>query len=517
MRFVAMAVLAVAVLGIAMVAFPASASAATRAPVYRFYNLQNGSHFYTASADERDTVIATYSVYKFEGAAYTINTSNPDNSAPLYRFYNKKNGSHFYTVSASERDTVIATWPDIYSYDGPAYNVCATNVTGSTPVYRFYNVTNGSHFYTASDTERDAVIANWPNVYRYEGPAFWLANNTVPVAANDAYNVGHDTVLTVSAGSGVLVNDTDADGDTLSAYVVTTAAHGTLSLAAAGSFTYTPTTGYVGADTFTYKANDGTADSNVVTVTITVSGVNQAPVAVNDAYTVGQGTTLTVPAVSGVLANDTDADGNILTAAVVSGLTDGDGTLTLAADGSFTYRAPDNNWGHITFTYKVNDGLAESNVATVTLTVTIAQETVTFDANGGSGAPSPIVVDYHSKIGTPSPDPTRTGYTFSGWYTAATGGVQFDFTNTSIVANITLYAHWTVNSYTITFESNGGSAVGAITLDYGSAVASPTPDPTREEYTFAGWYSDAGLTTPYTFSTMPAASITLYAKWDMDI
>jgi peptidoglycan-N-acetylmuramic acid deacetylase len=77
-------------------------------------------------------------------------------------------------VSAQERDTVIARWPNVYTYEGIAYNVCSVPAPATSPVYRFYNKLNGSHFYTASADERDTVIARWPNVYTYEGPAFWI-------------------------------------------------------------------------------------------------------------------------------------------------------------------------------------------------------------------------------------------------------------------------------------------------------------------------------------------------------
>ena len=118
----------------------------------------------------------------------------------------------------------------------------------------------------------------------------------------------------VGGGQGVLANDTDADGNTLTAAVVSGPSHGTLTLNANGSFTYTPAAGYHGADSFTYKANDGAADSNVATVSLTINAVNHAPVAVNDSYSLNQDTVLSVAA-PGVLANDTDADGNTLTAA----------------------------------------------------------------------------------------------------------------------------------------------------------------------------------------------------------
>ena len=148
-------------------------------PVYRFYNATSGSHFYTASLAERDSTIANLSAtYHYEGVAYSINTSDPDNSAPLYRFYNMSNGSHFYTASMAERDTIIATLSSTYHYDGVAYNV-STIATGNQPVWRFYNTKNGSHFYTASLAERDSTIANLSSTYTYEGIAFYIASGRV--------------------------------------------------------------------------------------------------------------------------------------------------------------------------------------------------------------------------------------------------------------------------------------------------------------------------------------------------
>jgi hypothetical protein len=139
--------------------------------VYRFYNT-NGTHFYTASESEKNTIIAKWpNIYKLEGVAYQVNVTNAANNAPLYRFYNKQNGTHFYTASVSEKDTILSRWGYIYQLDGVAYNV---SITGGTPVYRFYN-TNGTHFYTISESEKNNVIARWPNVYRFEGVAFYVA------------------------------------------------------------------------------------------------------------------------------------------------------------------------------------------------------------------------------------------------------------------------------------------------------------------------------------------------------
>ena len=98
--------------------------------------------------------------------------------------------------------------------------------------------------------------------------------NQAPVAVADAYSTPQNTALN-QAAPGVLANDTDADADPLTAVLVTDVSHGALSLEADGSFTFTPTAGYSGPDSFTYKANDGTADSNTVTVSLTVTAPAQ--------------------------------------------------------------------------------------------------------------------------------------------------------------------------------------------------------------------------------------------------
>jgi pyrroloquinoline quinone (PQQ) biosynthesis protein C len=143
-------------------------------PVYRFYQVKNSSHFYTASLAERDQIIAKLSAtYRYEGVAYSVNMSSGVNTTPLFRFYNKKNGAHFYTASLAERDQIIATLSATYTFEGVAYNVSANSYPDPIlAVYRFYNMRNGTHFYTASPAERDTVIATLSATYRYEGIAF---------------------------------------------------------------------------------------------------------------------------------------------------------------------------------------------------------------------------------------------------------------------------------------------------------------------------------------------------------
>src|SRR5207244_3177414 len=130
--------------------------------------------------------------------------------------------------------------------------------------------------------------------------------NQAPVATADAYGTAEDTTLTITA-PGVLANDTDVDGASLRAVLVSGPSHGTLSLNANGAFSYTPAANYNGSDSFTYKANDGSTDSAPAVVTLTITAVNDAPVANPDSYSTAEDTTLTITA-PGVLANDTDVD-----------------------------------------------------------------------------------------------------------------------------------------------------------------------------------------------------------------
>src|SRR5205085_909908 len=119
--------------------------------------------------------------------------------------------------------------------------------------------------------------------------------NDPPVAANDSYSTAEDTPLAVSA-PGVLGNDTDVDGDRLSAALVSGPAHGTVTLSSDGSFTYTPAPTYSATDPFTYRASDGALNTNAATVSLTVTPVNDPPVAANDSYSTPEEKALSVAA-----------------------------------------------------------------------------------------------------------------------------------------------------------------------------------------------------------------------------
>jgi FtsP/CotA-like multicopper oxidase with cupredoxin domain len=184
------------------------------------------------------------------------------------------------------------------------------------------------------------------------------ASGGIPLAGNDAYATDEDTQLSVVA-PGVLTND---DAGTTAQWH-SGPSHGTLNLAADGSFTYLPTANYNGSDSFAYQAVSGGVPSLPATVSLTINPVNDPPVAANDAYSVTAGETLNVAA-PGVLGNDSDIDGDALTAVNHSTLAG----LTANADGSFSYNAT--TAGEVSFTYQASDGIATSDPATVTITIT---------------------------------------------------------------------------------------------------------------------------------------------------
>jgi len=191
--------------------------------------------------------------------------------------------------------------------------------------------------------------------------------NTAPVANSDAYSVTANEVLTIGADSGLLANDSDPEGDSLTVALATSPGNGSLTLNDDGSFVYTPDTDFVGTDSFTYRAYDGKLYSDVVTVTITVVEENAAPDATSDTYSTNEDSTLYISAASGVLANDSDADGDTLTVSLVS--TSSNGSLSLDSDGSFTYEPDDDFSGTDSFTYRAFDGESYSAVTTATITV----------------------------------------------------------------------------------------------------------------------------------------------------
>ena len=215
----------------------------------------------------------------------------------------------------------------------------------------------------------------------------------IAVANPDTLTMKHDRTATVPA-PGVLGNDLNVGSAT--AVLTSDVSHGTLTLRANGGYTYTPNPGYVGTDVFQYKPSGLLTTPTTVTITIT----NAAPTATNDAYSMSMGGTLSVAA-PGVMANDSDADGDAMTATKVTD--SGSGSVNLSSNGGFTYSPGGSFTGVRTFTYRVSDGLANSNVATVSITVNPPAPTPT-----PTPAPTPTPTPAPTPTPTPAPTPTPT-------------------------------------------------------------------------------------------------------------
>jgi VCBS repeat-containing protein len=212
------------------------------------------------------------------------------------------------------------------------------------------------------------------------------AVNDRPAAADQGVTTAEDAALAVT------LSGTDIDSASLTFAIGTNPIHGSLGTQGGPSCTpsgggtsctaqviYTPAADYNGPDSFTFTVYDGSLTSLTGTISVTVTPVNDAPVANADAYSTAEDTLLTVPA-PGVLSNDTDVDTPNLTAILVSGPTHGN--LTLNSDGSFSYTPNSNFNGSDSFTYKANDGSLDSNVATVSLTITALNDAPVANGQG---------------------------------------------------------------------------------------------------------------------------------------
>ena len=196
-----------------------------------------------------------------------------------------------------------------------------------------------------------------------------LYSNHPPSAADDQLQVPEDGTLILNAGTGVLANDSDAEGDALKAILVEPVRHGSLSLIDSGAVVYVPQANFFGTDTFSYQARDA-QPSNVATVTIQVLPGNVDPAqAVADRYVVPPGVEFTVDAADGVLANDVNPEQAALAAVLVEDVAQG--TLALGDDGAFTYDAG-TLVGATSFRYAVRDSLGQQNTVTVTLVANAA-------------------------------------------------------------------------------------------------------------------------------------------------
>ena len=312
-----------------------------------------------------------------------VNSVSPGNTAPVANTDTanvSQNGSvNISVASLLANDTDAESNPlTIIAVSGATHGTAVLNDNGTAgntaDDYVVFTPTSGysgpaSFSYTLSDSFTTST--GNVNVTVTAAPP-----NNLPVANNDAFATNEDTVLN---GTTVLVNDSDADAQALTAQLVTGPAHGSLTLNANGTFTYTPFANYNGTDSFTYKDSDGIGTGNTATVNLTINPVNDAPVAGADAATVLVAGPRTIQlTTASLLANDTDADGNTLTITGVTAAAHGtvvfsdNGTAGNTADDYITYTPTSGYSGADSFTYLLSDGSTSVNG---TVNVTVQAET----------------------------------------------------------------------------------------------------------------------------------------------
>jgi hypothetical protein len=357
----------------------------------------NGSLTYTPAAGYSGPDSYTYTITDPFGQTATATVNLTITPTATNDAYSVKTGSTLTVVAPGVLTNDAGTTLTVVSNTAPTHGIVTQNANGSLT----YTPTAGysgpdSYTYTVNDASGQ--------------PATATVNITVtPAAINDAYSVTTGSTLTVPV-NGVLGNDL---GVGLTVTANTNPTHGVLTQNADGSLTYTPTAGYSGPDSYTYTITDATGQTDTATVNITVN-----PLAVDDAYSTDQGTTLIVPA-TGILGNDAGT-----TVTVTNNTNPTHGTLTQNANGSFTY-VPDAGYvGPDSYTYTITDSFGGTATATVNITVlnlppTAVDDTFSVDGN------TPTVVNVRNLDSDPGGDPLTVIATTppaSGGTAVITGG-----------------------------------------------------------------------------------------------
>ncbi len=173
--------------------------------------------------------------------------------------------------------------------------------------------------------------------------------------------------------------------------------------------------------------------------------------------------------------------------------------------------------GHAFMGWYYNDRLFDNTgiwklTTNITLTANWSAEfNIIYILDGGTNDSNNPTKYYYTTETINLKDPTKVEAVFGGWYTEPEFINKVDQIEKGSIGDITLYAKFTMNKYTLTFETNGGTSIEQVTADYGTLIS--IENPTKEGYIFDGWYKDESFTTQYVITTMPNENITLYAKW----
>jgi len=330
-------------------------------------NPQTGTFVYTPNANFNGTDSFTY-----------VANDGTANSAPVT-----------VTITVTAVNDAPVSQADTYTLDentmfvAPAPGVLANDTDPDSPTFSAALVSSTSNGVLSFNPDGSFTYAPNPDFYGTDSFTYRANDgtdsgavttvtlvvrnvNAAPTGTADSYTINEDQTLAIMRG-GVLGNDSDPDNDTLTAVLETGPQHGSLTLNADGTFSYTPNPDFNGPDSFTYRPHDGTVAGDPVTVNITVSPVNDAPRSVVDSYSVNEDGVLNIGAATGLLANDIDPEFNPMTAILVTG--PANGTLSMNTNGSFVYTPNANFHGTDTFSYRASDGSLDGAITTVTITV----------------------------------------------------------------------------------------------------------------------------------------------------
>jgi hypothetical protein len=145
--------------------------------VYRFWSPAAARHFYTTSEEEKNVLVDTYSsTWVFEGIVFRAATAaSLPGMAPVHKFWAVNGQTQFYTISEKEKDSIVCDCGHLYRYDGVAFYAYpqGQQPPEAVPVYRFLSLANGGHLYTADEDEATLLKGSYPQVFQYEGIAFY--------------------------------------------------------------------------------------------------------------------------------------------------------------------------------------------------------------------------------------------------------------------------------------------------------------------------------------------------------
>jgi|KBSSwiStaDraftv2_1062776.scaffolds.fasta_scaffold06390_7 uncharacterized protein (DUF1800 family) len=516
----------------------AGAAQAALTPVYRFYHLDAGRHFYTASETEKTKVLTLYPRFAYEGIAFYAYPTQEAGTVPVYRFYHQLNGSHVYTASESEKTSIITNYP-VYAYEGIAYYAEANAATGAVPLYRLYNTKLGTHFFTTSLPEATYAVTTWP-WFTYEGAVFYVRGNAAGGAGAPPTTTLAASATTVNTGDFVTLTATAVDSDGSVAKVEFFRDGAKIGETTSAPHIYGYTLSTIGAFNFSAVATDNsgmTGTSNTVTITVVAAGAPPPGGNIPPTVALAASPTGILPNATSILtATAADADGT------VSKVEFYDGATLLVSDNAapYTYNFSTPVLGAHALKAIAYDNLgatatsnivnvivsATANVApTVSLTaastaiVAGASSALTATAADADGTVSKVeFYDGATLLATDNAAPYTYNFTTTVIGSHALKAIAYDNLNVSTTSNIvnvtvaTAVPASTVPRISLSLSNTLVAPNSTVTLTGTATAVAPGATVATVSFYMDGAKLFDDSVTPFTYvATIPAGAHTVYA------